>query len=338
MERTAVRLRPWMRSVCRVAVVAALGTVSSSRPLLAQAQPVDTTVASCARTPTPIGRMDDTVYASLRSVGSDTLPEWYRRALLESLIQDFTLPSPLDVPVVGGPVHAPAHAAEHMRGVVITALGLGATRGRHLPPRRAPPPQRHDEDQPPAVQPESVSVAITAEVEFALHRDGRLGRPRIFTSSLSPTFDASLLHSVLALDSSDAVSASSAPIRDDSLVLIFTARDSRDSTELQEPLFHATVPVWMMERPVFARRHNPIPQYPENAERARIGDEVSYAFVVDATGAPRMETLRLLHGKYQDFQRAILAVLPEWKFFPAMISGCPVAQAVRMPIRFRADY
>jgi TonB family protein len=188
------------------------------------------------------------------------------------------------------------------------------------------------------MEPESVSIAIAAEVEFTVHRDGTFGRARVFTSSLSPAFDETLLHSVSMLDSAHALPALPATIRDDSLVLLFTARDARDSTGVQGPLFHATMPIWITDRSAFPRRRNPIPLYPANAERAHVGDDLLYAFVVDATGVPRMDTLRLLRGKYQNFQRAILAVLPEWRFFPATISGCPVAQAVQMPFTFRVDY
>jgi hypothetical protein len=87
----------------------------------------------------------------------------------------------------------------------------------------------------------------------------------------------------------------------------------------------------------WARAGNPGAAYPPEAARDSVGDgEAVFRFVVDRTGAPVMETLELLRATDLTFARSGYDALPQQRFTPASIGGCPVSQRVEYPFGFVA--
>lgn len=284
----------------------AQGTASETR-----AGAVD---SSCTGQPRPVGSVVDTIFASLRETDRHSLPDAYKAMLLRGLIQNFSVPSPLGVPVFGS-----------------------GTRRR--PPATAP--VKHLASPHDTVQDaghDTVVVSIAGEVSFTVQRNGRLADAALVTSSLSSSLDAQLLHAVTALDSMHAVPPLPDGTGGHSASLLFTADMLVDSASTTAPLFAARMPVWVVERDVRLKRDSPKPRYPPRAEQENIGDELLVSFVVDDHGVPRMETVRLLRATYLEFARAVLKVLPEWRFEPARIDGCPVMRRVQLPFSFKMRY
>jgi hypothetical protein len=60
-------------------------------------------------------------------------------------------------------------------------------------------------------------------------------------------------------------------------------------------------------------------------------------FVVDRDGRPAMETVEIVRASGLAFARAAIVALPDQKFTPATIRGCPVAQLVDYPFIFDAS-
>lgn len=180
-----------------------------------------------------------------------------------------------------------------------------------------------------------VSISIVGEVMSYLTRDGSLSDPLISVSTLSPEIDRRLIAAIRDLDLSRAIPPLPSNMKVDSVRVRYSISEHPDSGRIARPLNVVQQPTWVLDRPVFARRDNPSPRYPREGERARVGDEVLVSFVVDNDGRARMETVRMLRGRYREFQLAVLDVLPRMRFYPARIAGCPVAQLVQMPFSFR---
>lgn len=80
---------------------------------------------------------------------------------------------------------------------------------------------------------------------------------------------------------------------------------------------------------------NPKPEFPDDARADSVtAGEVVFAFVVDRSGSPAMETVEVLRATSMSFVRAALRALPAQRFRPATVHGCPVAQQIEYPMGF----
>ncbi|HET7563982.1 MAG TPA: hypothetical protein VFJ96_03225 [Gemmatimonadaceae bacterium] len=89
--------------------------------------------------------------------------------------------------------------------------------------------------------------------------------------------------------------------------------------------------------------------YPRSVESERIEGYLVLQFIVDWTGRVDTSTVRdvwpanrpRLTGEmgryYQALVNAVRAALPDARFEPARIDGCPVSQLVQMPFAFKMD-
>jgi protein TonB len=89
-----------------------------------------------------------------------------------------------------------------------------------------------------------------------------------------------------------------------------------------------------VEKQAMVMPDNPKPRYPSMLESARIGGRVLVQFVVDTTGRVDMGTLTVVDATDSLFARAVMRVLPAWRFYPARLDGHAVRQLVRMPLVF----
>ena len=89
----------------------------------------------------------------------------------------------------------------------------------------------------------------------------------------------------------------------------------------------AFVQTWLsVALPPRPRRSNPEPDFP--VERT-IGQQVLVAFTVDSMGGVDPSTIEVISSTDDDYTRAVLAVLPRWRFTPSMVRGCRVARPIR---------
>jgi TonB family protein len=76
------------------------------------------------------------------------------------------------------------------------------------------------------------------------------------------------------------------------------------------------------------------PKYPAELRAANIEGEVLAQFTVDTTGAPVLETFKVLKSTHDLFTQSVRNALPMMRFNPAEVGGRPVRQLVQMPFNF----
>lgn len=91
---------------------------------------------------------------------------------------------------------------------------------------------------------------------------------------------------------------------------------------------------FQVTRQVQPSANNRPPRYPETLRGANMQGEVFVQFIVDTTGKPEMNTLKVLRSTHVEFLMAVRSVLPEYEFEPAMILNRKVPQVVQMPFHF----
>jgi outer membrane biosynthesis protein TonB len=91
---------------------------------------------------------------------------------------------------------------------------------------------------------------------------------------------------------------------------------------------NALVQTWLsVVRAPRPKRGNPAPDYP--ADR-RAGQRVSVILLVDSLGNVDPESIDVTEATDEDFARAVVDVLPNWRFTPSMVRGCRVARQLRL--------
>src|SRR5205085_3313778 len=93
---------------------------------------------------------------------------------------------------------------------------------------------------------------------------------------------------------------------------------------------------YQVTQPVYPRKGNPAPPYPDQLRAANIEAEVDAQFVVDTSGRAEMNTFKVVASPHPLFSDAVRRTLPRMTFAPARVNGAAVLQLVRMPFRFAA--
>jgi len=76
------------------------------------------------------------------------------------------------------------------------------------------------------------------------------------------------------------------------------------------------------------------PRYPESLRAAGLGGRVLVQFSVDTTGRVDPQAVRVLESTHELFSRAVLEVLPRYRFIPAEANGRRVRMMAQMPFEF----
>lgn len=76
------------------------------------------------------------------------------------------------------------------------------------------------------------------------------------------------------------------------------------------------------------------PAYPPELLEAHIDGRVLVQFVVDASGAPEMQTFKVLMTSNPLFSGAVRDAVASMRFVPATLDGRPVRQVVQQPFTF----
>lgn len=195
-----------------------------------------------------------------------------------------------------------------------------------LLPRKALAGTPVGDSAPPPLPP-----APFAELRFTMHSDGAVTEIHLTKATSDPPFDSALVGTARLLDS---------------LRAPFYAEDQRDTVQLRIqvamtdrvgefplPIVRMLVPR-AMDRAAKIQPSNAYPQWPKSMEKARIEDDVMVQFRVSPTGRAMTDSVRIVQGKHQEYIDAVLAVLKEYRWTPAIVGGCPAAQWTQMPFMF----
>ena len=159
----------------------------------------------------------------------------------------------------------------------------------------------------------SVDVAAT------LSRDGEAHNVRFVRRSGIRDFDERAL---AAVDTALSDTERPLPAR-------YTADSLRVLVRFGPPdMDNALVQTWLsVVRPPKPRRGNPEPDYP--AER-RLGQRVSAIVLVDSLGNVDPDSIEIALSTDDEYARAVVEVLPKWRFTPSTIRGCRVSRLIRL--------
>ena len=76
------------------------------------------------------------------------------------------------------------------------------------------------------------------------------------------------------------------------------------------------------------------PRYPESLRAAGLGGRVLVQFTVDTLGGVDPQAVRVLESTHELFSRAVLEVLPRYRFVPAEVNGRRLRMVAQMPFEF----
>jgi hypothetical protein len=170
-----------------------------------------------------------------------------------------------------------------------------------------------------------------AEVRFTYGTDGRYAdvwRPR---STGDPRFDSALIDPVARLQAEH---------------VAFYLPGGRDTLQMRVEIALQALPgrypialAQLTSRNTITRSahivHTDIyPAWPKEMEAKRVNDDVVVRILVDERGRPVMDSVKVIQGKHQQYIDAVLAVIPRYRWTPALSGGCAVRQWVQMPFMF----
>jgi hypothetical protein len=172
---------------------------------------------------------------------------------------------------------------------------------------------------------------ITAIYRYTTTRDSLVGRVQTLRASLVPGFDSAAIEAILATTSIAEIRSQADADRDS---MRLEVRFSTDSAGDAYRLVNADFPR-MPVVDVVPRRDNPRPAFPATAKADSVATgEVVLRFVVDQSGSVVPRTTEVIRASGLDFLQSALVSLPEQRFLPATIRGCPVSQLVDYSFSF----
>lgn len=182
----------------------------------------------------------------------------------------------------------------------------------------------HDADRADARTP-----VVTGRYRVYSRRGGDSLRLALVRESLMPGFDEAAEEAVRSVRGTGAFAPP--PGADSMIVDVRVSSDSSPGARRFVEAFFPRMPVV----DALPALDNPPPDFPEDERADSVtAGEVVFQLVIDRSGSPAMETVEVLRASSMSFVRAALRVLPDQRFTPATIRGCPVAQQIEFPIWF----
>ena len=292
--------------------MAALTFASASGPSVLAAQPLPE-ACDTARLYTTADSVDKVAYAMLSAADGQTPPATFLALLLDEVAATLRMPSDLTV----------APTSSLLEPVWLSACRVPCTSNAN---RGWADVMRARED--PAVE----GLAL-----FVVHRSRELGDIRALTDLRADPDIGPVLARTLSLLDRRRLPPFPSTVRADTMTLRLHVGLATDSSPARRSLFTVRIPLQLDEAVrlqsniAASLRFRPAPGAP------LAGDSVVVQFVVDATGRPLAETASIAHARDARFAEAVLAALPQWRYAPAVVNGCPIKLLVRQPIVLRVE-
>ena len=190
-----------------------------------------------------------------------------------------------------------------------------------------------------AMHPWRPSAGDTAEVGFTIRRGGDVAHVRLIKRSGNAQLDRSLIEAVAeAVRWRDAGRVAPDTLPRDvpvgagdtiGIVLRFGAIGDPPASD------GAIVPFARQSRPAVSVIGNTAPRYPERLRDQLVQGDVLVNFRITTDGRIEDGSLSVLRSSEPAFTRAVLDVLPGYRFTPAMVDCEIVSQWVQLPFAFR---
>ena len=244
-----------------------------------------------------------TARAYLTRRDGELLPPRARLLLAEAILARFEAPKPLQLPVFSpGPAQLRILRRETLVGDSLTI--------------REP--------------------VVEGAYAFTIRRNGSVDSIVTTTPTMVPGFDERIVAAIKAAGADSAMAPVGHALEQDSLVLELRITTGAEESRLRVPPATVFVATFPRVRLVDAKRVAtvPLPQYPQDERDEGRDGEVLLRVIVDASGAPVIPTLEVLHATSPAFALAAAKTLARYHFVPAHVGACAVPQVVLLPFWF----
>ena len=186
---------------------------------------------------------------------------------------------------------------------------------------------------------------VAGDYRATLKRDGHISNARVVGGARTKAFDDAILAAIRAVGDSQAAPPFAEDTKADTVELRLSVRIDNFPAVARAPGQYVDPPF----EPLFAMRvgalgfpsamvradpKNPNPRYPGLARMARADGQIVAEYIVTADGRADLRSLQFLNATAIQFVDAVLEVLPNYRYTPLAIFGCPVATLVRVPFTF----
>lgn len=223
----------------------------------------------------------------------------------------------------------PAAYADRIAGAIASTLavpspfGMEAYVGHRMP-----------EDD--ALHISGAHLDLDAMYGVTLRRDGHVEHAEVMTASLNPALDRAALAAIRSADSAGVFAPPPPGIRGDTIPLRLLLVASDSARARGAPVLRARVPIRHLDRQLAPADSERPPRYPDELRGRGIRGRVDVSFIVDEKGAVVRSTISVRRASDAAFVRAVLEVLPSYRFVPAVVDGCAVPFHGAMPFEFAA--
>jgi TonB family protein len=195
------------------------------------------------------------------------------------------------------------------------------------------------------------ALTLRSSYRATLHRDGHLSGIRTVGGTRDAAFDGAILVAMAQLSASELLPPPSAPdveFTGDSLDLkivvtpesmSLTARGvSGPASEGVTPIAQLRLPIRHITQKARVKAGQPAPIYPTELRHAGVEGNTLLEFVVDPGGRADPATVQVLSASAPQFVDAVLDVLPDIRFEPMYVEGCPVSVQIQQPFDFSLQH
>jgi hypothetical protein len=191
----------------------------------------------------------------------------------------------------------------------------------------------------------TIVPTVLGSYRATLKRDGHITNARVVGGARTRVFDDALLAAIRIVGDSQTAPPLPEDIKSaDSIEVRINVRipevRSPQATGLPpvspyEPLFIMRVPsLGFPSSVVKALPGNQSPLFPRDAQRGRVDGKVIAEFLVGASGTVDLNSVQFIQATAVSFAAAVLDVLPQHRYSPMAIGGCPVASLALQPFEF----
>jgi TonB family protein len=238
----------------------------------------------------------------------------------------------------------PVDTANHLSAAYRGVIGAGIHQFLSLPK-----PMPLHVYSPGSAKRESGSAVLTLRSAYraTLHRDGHLTQIRTVSGTRDEAFDAAIVQAMEQLSASELLPPPSAPAANfsgDSLDLrvlvtpeaisLFPRGVGGPAAEGRTPIMVFRLPIRRITQKARARADGHGPVYPEDLRRARIEGSTLFEFVVDTSGRVDLTSAAVMSSSAPQFIKAVVDVLPDLRFEPMQVEGCPAPVLVQQRFDF----
>jgi TonB family protein len=191
------------------------------------------------------------------------------------------------------------------------------------------------------------ALTLRSSYRATLHRDGHLTGIRTLGGTRDAAFDGAILVAMAQLSASELLPPPVAPaatFTGDSLDIrivvtpesmsLTTRGVSGPATEGVTPVVQLRLPIRHVTQKARVKAGQSSPIYPTELRHAGVEGSTLLEFVVDPSGRADPTTVQVLNASAPQFVDAVLDVLPDIRFEPMYVEGCPVSVQLQQPFDF----